>query len=93
MKKSLSKSNGDNVTALIAHELTHAAQALEWNKPCRCTIDSEFGAYIVQIYVLQELGHKDWLTNSFGVVYDANGKFSEARLYSWIRKNYECSEN
>jgi hypothetical protein len=83
----------DDTVALIAHELTHAQESLLQAKPCTCTIDNEFWAYIVQIYVLQELGHQDWIRNSWGNPYDANGHFSQARLYKWIREHYVCPEH
>ncbi len=84
----------DEVTAALAHELTHAVQHMSGNYRCECSIEKEYYAHVVEFYVLQERGRMDILENKYGGIYDEyTGKFSPNNLWEALRKTYtECPD-
>ena len=84
----------DEVTAALAHELTHAVQHMSGNYRCECSIEKEYYAHVAEFYVLQERGRMDILEENYGGIYDEyTGEFSPNNLWEALQKTYtECPD-
>jgi hypothetical protein len=81
------------IAAALAHELTHADQHLEdWTRCEGCSIESEYYAWVAQLYVLQETGRTDILYDDYGALWDeATGDFDKDALWEALEATYtEC---
>jgi hypothetical protein len=81
-----SQASWDEVAALLAHELTHAAQMLSAGYACDCSVEKEMQAITTEMFLLQVRGRKDLLQQNFSFAYDSRGKFSQPLLWAWVRK-------
>ncbi len=84
----------EEVTAALAHELTHAVQHMTGNYRCGCSIEKEYYAHVTEFYVLQEMGRMDILEESYGGIYDEyTGEFNGNNLWEALQKTYtDCPD-
>lgn len=86
------ESTWEELTATLAHELTHALQHLSDQYPCNCTIDKEFLAFRTQLSVLRDFGRED-LLEPYSGLWQSDGSLDEAKLWGVIQELYpECPE-
>ncbi len=87
----------EEVASKIAHELWHATQLLEGGYSCGCTVQKEFEAKTVELYVLRCLGREDILVNKWGGAWDwddsGHGTFDRGKLWRALKEAYShCDE-
>ncbi|MEI8132313.1 MAG: hypothetical protein WCG34_07760 [Leptolinea sp.] len=78
------------VAETLTHELTHG---MEWygGMKCGCTVQKEFYAFAAELDYLGYSGHRDYLFNQYGLLWDKNGNVDTNRLWSEIKKGYLSS--
>lgn len=81
------------VASTIAHELTHAMQHVEKGVDMHCSVENEYYAYIVELYVLLDNGRKDLIYHNWSGLFDDNWKFDSTKLWAALKKAYDsCPE-
>jgi len=88
------ESSWEETTAALAHELVHAFQHKSGDYPCGCTIEKEYYAWIAELFVLQEMGRKDIISEKFSAAYDSRtGQFDSDKLWELLKRVYpNCPE-
>ena len=82
------------VAEVLTHELTHGMEYYGGMK-CGCTVQKEFYAFAAELDYLGYSGHRDFLENQFGLLWDSNGNVRTDRLWDVVKKNYfgpKCPE-
>ncbi len=74
----------------LAHEMTHVQEMIE-GMPCGCTVQKEFYAVAAQLDFLLYSGHRDYVRQHFGAIYDDNGVLQSDLLWPIIKKAYSSS--
>ncbi len=85
----------EDVSATIAHELTHAVQHLTSDEgKFGCTVEREYEAYMAKFYALMETGRTDILIDSWSGVYNPRtGKIWKNELWKALKEAYaSCPE-
>ena len=85
----------EEVSATIAHELTHAVQHLTSDEGTfGCTVEREYEAYMAKFYVLMETGRTDILMDSWSAIYNPRtGKIWKNELWKALKEAYSsCPE-
>jgi hypothetical protein len=80
-----SQNSWEMVASTMAHELTHAYRVLGTDKPCYCTIEDEYYAFMVKLYVLWKLNRMDLVDAYFRDCFDASGRFNAGLLWRKVR--------
>ncbi|MCA1916074.1 hypothetical protein [Methanospirillum hungatei] len=89
------KTSWEEVSATIAHELTHAVQHLTSDEGTfGCTVEREYEAYMAKFYVLMETGRTDILRKNWSAVYNPRtGKIWKNELWKALKEAYSsCPE-
>lgn len=84
----------EEVAASIAHELIHAYQHLHGGYRCEgCSIETEYEAFTVTIYALEELGAWDIVQRKYGDYIDSSGTIYKSDLWKAIKATYtDCPD-
>ncbi|PKL60037.1 MAG: hypothetical protein CVV33_04770 [Methanomicrobiales archaeon HGW-Methanomicrobiales-4] len=81
------------VASTIAHELTHAMQHKEDGEEIHCSVENEYYAYIVELYVLLDNNRKDLIYENWSGLFDDNWKFDATKLWAALKDAYNtCPE-
>ena len=74
----------------LAHEMTHVQEMIE-GMPCGCTVQKEFYAVAAQLDLLLYSGHRDYVRQHWGNIYDGNGILQTDLLWPIVKKAYSSS--
>lgn len=78
------------VAETLTHELTHGMEFYSGMK-CGCTVEKEFYAFAAELDYLGYSGHRDYLENQYGLLWDDEGNVRTDRLWNAIKKGYLSS--
>lgn len=76
------------VAGTVAHELTHAMQHADTGVDMHCSVENEYWAYIVELYVYLDNGRKDLIYDNWSGLFDDNWKFDANKLWVAVKKAY-----
>lgn len=81
------------VAGTIAHELTHAMQHADSGADMHCSVENEYWAYIVELYVYLDNGRKDLIYENWSGLFDDNWGFDADKLWVAVKDAYNtCPE-